>query len=453
MIRSGIVFCGRSRARILLSLLVSVAASCSDSADPPSDETPQAEAGRGEAGRKRAADSGGAGGAGRGGSGGSSQPSTAGDGASGRTGGSAGASGAAANGGSAGSAGGTAGDAGESGGGAGEPGSQAETPTAEEISASLAAAVCEALESCVGKQKLAALNAREDCAERFTKTFTQDDFGSLQASIDAGSVVLDPAQIETCYADTRALRCDVQTERLPASCQAAIAAQRSAGDTCTLDADCKPDTYCTITAACPRTCEATGDEGADCTRDAECDRGTICVAGKCAAPVTSGEPCAGNSGAVCALGLSCVGSTDAQPGACRPNAEVQAGAVGAVCSPGGTLCKEGLSCAFDSGSTFKCVAAVGRGDTCRLALPAQCPSDTYCNATEVTTTGKCVALPSDGMPCVLGDDCAPGHSCIVEGSDATCRKVGDLGSACSSDALCRSGSCQDDVCALRTRCE
>lgn len=407
-----------------------------DSADAGGDDV--TEAGSGGAGGTGGAGS--AGTAADGGKGGSSPRAGTSGGSAGRAGG--GAAGAA---GSAGS-----GEAGSGQAGSGDPGQATDGSV---IAAALANAICDALRDCVGPAKLAALSAREDCVARFSASLAQDEFGSLAASIEAGSVVIDESKLDSCYDDTRALGCNVVAERLAPSCQIALAGQRAAGDDCALNVDCGADLFCPISGECPRACEATRPAGEACRRDDECQVGLICNALICSAPVSVGEPCAGTSGATCKLGLSCVGSTDTQPGACQTNESVQAGAAGAVCSPGGTLCREGLSCAFDSGSTFKCVAAVAKGASCKLALPSQCPIDTYCDATEVTATGKCTELPVAGEACVLGDDCAPGHICVTQDSTSTCRRIGNVGDECLADSLCRSGACVDGTCVVRAVCE
>jgi Dickkopf N-terminal cysteine-rich region len=397
-----------------------------------------ATAGRGEAGSagRPAADGGKGGGAAgtarssgsRAGSGGAGSGGTRGDAGMG------GSSGAAGQGGSAGS------DA---------PGKDVDV---SEIAKSLAAAVCDAMKSCVGPAKLTMLTGREDCVHRYSAAFEQDDFGTLAKSVEAGWIAIDESKLDACYADTRALGCRVQSDRLPASCQEAIASKRQIGESCAIDADCAGAAYCPIDAECPRTCQATQDPGADCTRDAECRVGSVCSVGKCAVPAATDEACAGNSGGVCDLGASCVGSDDTTTGTCQPNANVQVGELDEACTPGMTLCKEGLSCAYD-GAAFKCFGAVERGDACRLALPSQCPVDTYCSAADVTQTGSCLALPTEGMACVLSNACAGGHVCVTQGGKNTCRKLGDLGDACAANALCRSGACVAGACAIRPRCE
>lgn len=351
-----------------------------------------------------------------------------------------------------GGSGGTGGSKSEAGaGGSAEPPALTDQRVAE-IARSLAEAVCQALEQCVGSAKLTMLTAREDCVERYSAGFQQDDFGTLATSVEAGWIKLDESKLNDCYADTRALGCKVQADRLPTSCQEAIAAQRHAGDACAIDADCAVGTYCPIDASCPRNCQAAVDKGANCTRDAECKVGSICSAGKCTVPSDVGAPCAGNSGGVCELGDSCVGSDDTNPGTCQTNASVQVGELDQPCTPGMTLCKEGLSCAYD-GAAFFCVGPVASGAACRLALPSQCPVDTYCSAADLTQTGSCLALPTEGKTCVLNNACAAGHVCVTQGGKNTCRELGDLGDACAADALCRSGACVDGACAIRPRCE
>ena len=210
-----------------------------------------------------------------------------------------------------------------------------------DLAKDLAQAVCSALRSCLGDQKLAAFVGRESCEARFTANLAQQDFATLEQSGKRGRVKVTRDDLAQCYSDTRALGCKIQSDRLPASCQRAIAGQSDLGEACSIGADCAGDTYCP-TSACPRVCAARSVAGGSCARDEECVNGLICLADHCTAPAGVGEACAGNSGAVCELGTSCVGSTKTQAGKCAANADVQVGAEGEACTPGGMLCKEGL---------------------------------------------------------------------------------------------------------------
>lgn len=320
------------------------------------------------------------------------------------------------------------------------------------IARHLAEAVCAALLDCLGQQGLTSFIGREPCTTRFAQALEQDDLGSLQDSIDRGHVAIDASKLEDCYRDTRELRCAVQTERLPGSCQVAIAGKVGSGDTCSIGADCADGNFCAL-GDCPRVCTPRRAAAEGCQRDEECVNGLICYDGRCKAPATEGQACAGGSGAVCPLGMTCMGSSTGVAGVCTRNAEIQVGDLGAVCNPTGRLCMEGLSCAFDGGSDFSCQAAVESSGLCHLALPSQCPIDEYCGAEDAASEGRCRKLPSDGQACVLGDECAPGHVCLPGAGDlAVCHRLSNLSEACTQHASCRSGYCAGGACAVRAVC-
>lgn len=324
----------------------------------------------------------------------------------------------------------------------------------EGFSRNLGKAVCDALRECLGEQKLRAFVDNEDCDERFAKGFAQSDFGSLHDSVERGRVQLHADSLERCYKDTRELGCAIHTERLPSSCEAALQGTVKEGKACSIGADCTGQTFCPA-SACPRVCTAQRAAAGSCERDEECRSGLICVQGACAAPAAVGEACAGSSKGVCALGTSCVGSTTDQAGKCVANADVQVGDVGDVCTPGGTLCKEGLSCAYDGDQAFNCQEAAESGASCHLALPTQCPTSEYCTAEDVTSEGQCAALPKDGAACVLGSECAGGHVCLREADSGAlvCKRVRDLDEECAVDAMCRSGRCAQGKCAVDAVCD
>lgn len=327
-------------------------------------------------------------------------------------------------------------------------------PNREHIAEQLASAVCGALLSCLGEQKLQAFVGREPCETRIGGSLAQDDLGSLAESVKLGRVRVDDGAFDDCYKDTRALGCAVQEQRLPDSCQRALAGTVAEGGTCSIQSDCAGSAFCS-TGECPRRCSLRHATGGACARDEECESGLICNDDKCGAPAAEGGRCAGDSGGVCKLGTSCVGSSQDQAGTCKNNSDVQVGELGAECTPGGTLCKEGLSCAYDGGSAFSCQNGVAQGETCHLALPGMCPTDAYCDAQDVTTAGKCRALPGDGQACALGDECAAGTVCLLDkaSNKAVCRRIGDVGDTCNEDAMCRSGDCVDGKCEVRAVCQ
>ena len=411
------------------SVLLLGACKSGDDDEPGDGKTPPAnvgpEAGRGSAGEAGSAAGGGA--AGRG-DGGATQP---GDDA----GSSAGSGGSQTAGGGA--------MAGTDGGG--EPTPFPDTPLSK-LPKVFAGAICDALRSCLGESKLRELTRREACEAAIESELLAKDFAYMDGSISAGRVLYDPEQLEECLDGIAALECKVLNHTVPAACSDVLDGTVETGEACVIHADCKGAAYCSGGATCPSKCAALLGIGATCDGDGQCGDGLDCVAGKCAAPAIEDDPCGATTGKYCALGLNCKGATDTVIGTCVSNDEVQVGAAGAACEPGGTLCKDGLSCVYDGASGFECEAAVGSGAACHLGLPGQCPADEYCNATEVTVASTCRKLPGDGQACVLNGLCKGGVVCIGEGNSATCKTIADNGADCASDATCRSGNCNEGKC-------
>jgi hypothetical protein len=212
-----------------------------------------------------------------------------------------------------------------------------------------------------------------------------------------------------------------------------------------ITADCEGAAFC-ASDSCPSRCTALLGVDESCSGDDQCGDGLDCSGGKCVAAAQAGDECGGATGKFCALGLNCRGATDTQAGSCVSNAEVQVGAEGAVCEPGGALCKDGLSCVFDGDDGFRCEPAVSSGGACHLGLPGQCPNDEYCDATEVTAISTCRKLPGAGQDCVLNGLCKGGLVCVSSGGSSTCHEIADNAGECVSDATCRSNHCVDGHC-------
>jgi hypothetical protein len=329
----------------------------------------------------------------------------------------------------------------------GSGGSNTDPMPIAELPDAFASAICDALESCVGAAKLRDLTKREDCDERVAAELRATDFAHMDMAISAGRVLYDPSKLAACLDGVRALECDVLADSFPQPCVDVLAGNVALGDECMISAECQGTAFCKGTTACPSTCAELLGENAACTGDGDCGDDLLCVGGACRRPAADGAACAGNSGAFCGLGLSCLGSTDTLAGQCTPNSEVQVGAEGASCDPIGTLCREGLSCVFDGGSGFHCEGPVASGGACHLGLPGQCPIDEYCGAMEVTQASTCRELPSAGQACALGELCAAGLACVQEGSAFTCRAIEDNGGDCAADQACRSGNCTAGKCA------
>jgi hypothetical protein len=167
----------------------------------------------------------------------------------------------------------------------------------------------------------------------------------------------------------------------------------------------------------------------------------------------------------CQLGLFCAGGNKdmGTPGHCRTTDEVFAAAVGEPCDlVAGELCQPDLVCEIqsisDMGIVSACAEKVESGRPCRLAGPDECPVDEYCNATLLNLEGSCTPKPIAGEPCVFSpfsakvEDmfCAPNARCD---DLATCRPLGELGSACVGNDVCLSENCRELKCVSASTCE
>lgn len=250
--------------------------------------------------------------------------------------------------------------------------------------------------------------------------------------------------------------CAVATDTYPDACVDVLAGNVPLAGDCTISSECEGTAFCAGRDACPSTCQPLLEAGDTCASDDECGDDLLCIGGMCTELATEGDDCGSTTGVICAIGLSCINFTDDSPGECTLNAEVQAGELDDTCDPTGTLCNEGLSCVPVDGDAeeWRCLEPVAGGETCRLALPGQCPVDHYCDAAEFYADGTCVPLPTNGETCVLTQlICAPGFACVLEGEDPVCRAVAANGEACSGDAACRSGNCTGGECAPPVVCE
>jgi hypothetical protein len=325
------------------------------------------------------------------------------------------------------------------------------TPLAK-LPDAFAAAICDAIEACVGKSALMELTHREDCVTRVAAELRATEFAYMDMAIATGHVLYDSNKLPQCADGIRALRCDVLSHSFPQACVDVLVGNVAQGDGCLISAECQGRAFCAGSNACPSHCAPLLGEGDACSGDNQCGDDLTCEGDHCVRPSLAGEPCGGQSGKGCHLGLSCDGATDTQAGHCVDNASVQVGALGAACQPGGQLCKEGFSCVFDGSNAFHCEAPVGSGGPCHLGLPGQCPSGEYCDATDVTIKSSCKPLPAEGAGCVLSGQCAAGLACVQESSGPVCRAIEANGGACGADSACRSGHCQAGACVPPPAC-
>jgi Dickkopf N-terminal cysteine-rich region len=319
------------------------------------------------------------------------------------------------------------------------PDAGGEVLTAEMVPAALAAAVCEGLTACRGEELLADYLKGESCVDLYTARQEDGELRFLPDSIEAGRVVFSPASFEACAEDLAALGCDVQTHRLPASCEQAFAGQVAEGGDCDIDLDCGGAAFCDkgMLETCPGTCAALQANGLPCAASHECADGLVCFGGWCTAAGDEGDDCAAGM-TPCGVGFAC--RTEGADKLCRSLASVYSADEGDACGPTASLCAGDLVCASTSASAGTCEPRVASGAACRRAQPNQCPRDEYCDA-DPGMEGTCTAFPVAEEPCLVGRSqvCAAGFVCIAD----VCQAIGRAGDVCTEDSQCYSGTCLD----------
>jgi hypothetical protein len=172
---------------------------------------------------------------------------------------------------------------------------------------------------------------------------------------------------------------------------------------------CEEDMQCRSFGCHEGTC-GDGEYGGSCADSDDCYGGEFCLDGTCVPPRADGEACTSDEQCL----DTCV------DGKCGATAGCGAGEVGDACN-GSEHCQEGLNCSLD---TYRCVAAVAIGATCRASY-GECVDGSYCEVEDFSSeepTGTCTALKPDGTACDGSSECESG----------TCSEAGQ----CASPALC-----------------
>jgi hypothetical protein len=339
-----------------------------------------------------------------------------------------------------------------------------------ELPDQLATALCKAEKACSPFFYRVAFSSA-DCKTTVSEQLRESTFTQIQVAVDAKTVTYDGAKAESCIEAVAEGSCAVLDNHLPTVCREALAGTVAAGGDCDIDAQCTGLSRCEVTGgACPGKCAPLVTAGVACTRDGDCALGLTCseATGHCSAPAAAGEPCKGGSGAECAAGLLCVGNDDDKQlaGSCKTEADALVGKVGESCDlQQGPWCATGLSCVVEAvlpAAVYKCHAQAAAGGVCGLGVPSECPAGQYCPVDfgDLITgmlSASCTALPSEGEPCapaVALTRCAGNLVC----DDTTavlapvCVTLHSLGQSCSSDTLCKSKHCVDQVCVPESIC-
>jgi hypothetical protein len=322
------------------------------------------------------------------------------------------------------------------------------------VPSQLAAALCAALADCYDSAELRddALGG-QDCMLLNEGAYANSDLAYLPASIEAGLVEFDAGAMDDCTRDIRALGCKARASRLPSSCKAALAGTVLIAGECTINLDCKGDAFCDKgeLATCPGVCSPLQAEDFPCNHDDDdqCQDGLVCSGGTCRALRAVGQSCGEQGQTGCAPGLECadLGLGDGEQ--CVDIAAIYTAKLGDDCDANDALCEPGLVCESVSGTTGVCAKPVGRGASCKRALPNQCPVGQYCDAVNAGEAGTCVDAPGEGQACrTRAPACATGLLCI----DDVCRPRLDNGEDCIDDRQCFSGVCTA-VCEAPLACE
>lgn len=320
-----------------------------------------------------------------------------------------------------------------------------------------AGALCDALEACYGSAEVLrdTLDGR-DCTALNENALRNGELRYLPDSVAADRVIWFASEIEDCLQDIRELGCEARGARMPASCELAVAGTVPLGSDCTLDEECLGDAYCDRQTAltCPGTCAELLAEDASCTNndDDQCRDGLVCFSAteRCEPLGELGIRCGGGLPG-CKPGLVCSGAAGAAR--CAGLQTVYFRQLGEACERGGDLCEPGLVCESVTDEAGICAEKVGFGDSCKRAIPNQCPATQYCSATSAGETGTCTDYPGDGEPCITDgrtQTCADGSICI----ETTCRERKQVDEPCLTDVQCWSGACGDDaLCAAPPMCE
>lgn len=191
---------------------------------------------------------------------------------------------------------------------------------------------------------------------------------------------------------------------------AAVGSECSGADTC------EAAGYCDLTSY---RCEALPESGAPCGEGVFCAPGLGCIMDSrlCAPLPGQGEACllGVNGPGLCADGLVCVdercGPIPAEGDTCGYNLE----------------CGSGLGCAYEDGQGV-CRALREAGGECDN--DAICVPGTRCDF----GTGRCAPTSPLGAPCVHGNECGAGASCVPTPSgDIVCAPTPTAGQTCLFD--------------------
>jgi hypothetical protein len=264
-----------------------------------------------------------------------------------------------------------------------------------------------------------------------------------EAAVARGTASWDGQLAADCLGWMGSLSCDDMDsgafELAHPECLSILEGTVAAGAACYIDDECG-NGWCDDSAACPGVCVAFVAAGGACDdMTAHCAPGYECSAetSRCTAIVPetvaqNGQPCDVEMGPFCGYGLYC-GSA----GTCQ-----QTVAAGGSCATAPGSCAPGTYCLPSDRVCHQPVLATAAGAECGEEILTFCDplADLACDS----MTGRCVALPGAGQPCV-GYQCAIGNYCTSY-MDGVCQARLPIGAACEMDRTCQTNHCEGGRC-------
>jgi hypothetical protein len=332
---------------------------------------------------------------------------------------------------------------------------------------SMATAYCANINACVASAVKLIIHD-EDCQTLFTNTIQDTTVAAIQQSVARGTITYDPVKAAQCVANVpqgtpQSPPVCASPDALIENCKSALGNLAGVDQPCNQRFDCQRGLACQVGSACPGRCRPLGQVGAACLQDGECDptAGLYCRKGGADAGATD----AGTAGACepyVAIGASCTDQDQCARGGicinsiCHHLTDLLTVAEGLGCYTNQLFCNPAFACEF-SGWAFLsagvCTAPKQPLDTCKLALPSECPKDYYCTTPNYfNQAGQCAALPTENQPCAAAAEqqpvptlgfnisalCHAGLACV----NGFCKPMRHLGEACEADAQCYSGACR-----------
>jgi hypothetical protein len=275
-------------------------------------------------------------------------------------------------------------------------GGDAAAPTTDEACNRVAKAMCDAVGGCAQTALEVLYGDKATCIARATLSCTTDQ-AVEGISRTAGDLVMCAQQIGTAACG------DLLAGKFPDVC-AVKPGTTVSGMPCGSNWQCE-STYCRKTDAKCGVCGPRAAVGADCTVDGGCQKGLVCANKKCVAPGGPGADC-NRPNQPCRSDLYCT----APSGAGKCAAKVGAGgpcadnpddacdfAKGVVCNPISHVCET--------------ISVAKGGQACGLGMKTICVGF-IAPCSNILTGGICASPAEDGATCGGNAVCVPPAECV-----------------------------------------